>query len=160
LNASFHGSQIQQSQLPVIVLGRCGSISWLGLRLGGGLGFGRGRHSGEFGWLLLFVLHERVIEYGHAEFPEVAGVEIDGVAFQNFILNQIQSRKFAVKCSRRSLSSAASAAVNEAPVLWHSCGCLFWSSPATDLPLLVEAEKSQIKPGQMKRPRNFKSSRP
>jgi hypothetical protein len=82
------------------------------------------------------------------------------LASQNFILDQIQSRRFTVKCSRKSRSTAASAAVNEAPVLWHSCGCLFWSSPATELPRLVEAEKSQIKPGQMKRPRNFKSSRP
>jgi hypothetical protein len=134
--------------------------SWLGLRLGGGLGFSRGRHSGEFGWLRRFVQLERVIEYGHAEFPEVAGVEIDGLASQNFILDEIQSRQFAVKCSRRSFSSAASAAVDEAPVLWLGCGSLLWSSPATDLPLLVEAEQSQIKPGQMKRPRNFKSSRP
>jgi hypothetical protein len=89
-----------------------------------GLGFGRGCHSGEFGRLRRFLQDERVIEYGHAEFPEVAGFEIDGVAFQNFILDQIQSRRFTVKCSRRSFSSAASAAVNEAPVLWLGCGSL------------------------------------
>ena len=148
LNASFHGSQIQQSLLPVIVLGRCGSISWLGLRLGGGLGFGRGRHSGEFGWLRRFVQLERVTEYGHAEFPEVAGFKIVGVAFQNFILDQIQSRRFTVKCPRKSRSRAASAAVNEAPTLWLACGKLFWSSRATDL--LLSFKRNSLRSNQVK----------
>ncbi len=113
-----------------------------------GLGFGRGRHSGEFGRLRRFVQRERVIEYGHAEFPEVAGVGIDGLAFQNFILDEIQTRQFALKCLRISRSSAASAAVNETPVLWLGCGSLLWSSQPLIYHFLLK--RNNLKSNQVK----------
>jgi hypothetical protein len=39
------------------------------------------------------------------------------LAFQNFILDEIQTRQFTLKCLRISPSSTASAAVNDAPDL-------------------------------------------